>query len=138
MCRETLHCRRIAWTCPAWYAYPAGRLRFLVELRACDVSASQTRIDRADRRHRGGFQAEFDLNIAGLPARHVRVVFASLGTAPSVYCDGPTDSPTGTGTDHCACGIRGTMKPHAGFAGMVQALSSGTSQHICSAKSGGG
>lgn len=85
--------RSPAWTRPAWYAYPVGRLRFLEDLRACGVSASQTRIDRADRRHRGGFQAEFDLNIAGLPARHVRVVFAGLGTVPSVYCDGSTDSP---------------------------------------------
>ena len=68
--------RSPAWTRPAWYAYPAGRLRFLAELRSCGVSAVQTRIDRADRQHRGGFQLEFDLNIAGLPARHVRVVFA--------------------------------------------------------------
>jgi len=82
-----------AWIHPAWYAYPAGRLRFLAELRACGVSATQTRISRADRKHRDGFQAEFTLNVPGLPPRHVRIVFAGLGSVPSVYCDGPADSP---------------------------------------------
>ena len=85
--------RASVWQPPAWYAYPAGRLRFLVELRGCGVAAMQTRISRADRRHRGGFQTEFDLAVPGLPIRHVRIVFTGRGTAPSVYADGPADSP---------------------------------------------
>jgi hypothetical protein len=54
---------------PAWYTYPAGRLRFLTELRACGVHAISTRINRADRRHRGGFQVEFELTVPKLEAR---------------------------------------------------------------------
>ena len=56
-----------AWQRPAWYAYPAGRLRFLAELRACGVHAVQTRIDRTDRKHRGGFQVKVALTVPGLP-----------------------------------------------------------------------
>jgi len=85
--------RSRAWQPPAWYVYPAGRLRFLAELRACGVRPVQARINRADRAHRGGFQAELDLAVSGLPARHVRIVFAGTGSAPSVYADGPSDSP---------------------------------------------
>ena len=84
--------RSRVWQRPAWYVYPAGRLGFLTELRACGVHAVSTRINRADRRHRGGFQVEFKLTVPGLPARHVRIVFAGTGFAPSVYADGPTDS----------------------------------------------
>lgn len=85
--------RSRAWQRPAWYAYPAGRLRFLAELRACGVAAAQTRISRADRKHRGGFQAAFTLTVAGLPPRRVRIVFAGPGSVPSVYTDGPAASP---------------------------------------------
>ena len=85
--------RSSPWQPPAWYAYPAGRLRFLAELRGCGVAATQTRISHADRPHRGGFQAEFGLAVPGLPARQVRIVFAGRGTAPSVYADGPRKSP---------------------------------------------
>ena len=85
--------RSRAWQRPAWYAYPAGRLRFLAELRACGVAAAQTRISRTDRKHRGGFQIEFTLAVPGLPPRHVRIVFAGLGSVPSVYADGPAESP---------------------------------------------
>jgi hypothetical protein len=85
--------RAPAWTPPAWYAYPAGRLRFLAELAVCGVNAIQTPVRRADRKHRGGFQAVLTLNVPGLPSRHVRIVFAGLGSVPSVYCDGPTESP---------------------------------------------
>ena len=117
-----------------------GGSRFLAELRACGVRASHTRIDRADRRHRGGFQAKVDLNIAGLPARHVRVVLAGLGfpVPPVAPATGLPSLPIGTATDHCVCGVRGTLKPHAGLAGMARALSSGMSKPTCSAKSGGG
>lgn len=82
-----------AWQPPAWYAYPAGRLRFLAELRSCGVRARQTPISRSDRAHRGGFQAECDLMVPGLPSRRVRIVFAGRGTVPSVYADDPADSP---------------------------------------------
>jgi hypothetical protein len=85
--------RARTWTPPAWYAYPAGRLRFLVELRAHGVDANQTKVDRADRKHRGGFQVEFNLMVRGLPRRHVRVVFAGTGLIPAVYSDGPSESP---------------------------------------------
>lgn len=85
--------RSRAWQHPAWYAYPAGRLRFLAELRACGIAATRTRISRTDRRHRGGFQIEFTLAVPGLPSRHVRIVFAGLGSVPSVYADGPAESP---------------------------------------------
>jgi len=85
--------RAAAWQHPAWYAYPAGRLRFLSELRACGVHAVSTPVSRADRRHRGGFQAEFTVTVPGLPARHVRIVFASSGTTPAVYADGHCESP---------------------------------------------
>jgi hypothetical protein len=81
------------WTPPAWYVYPAGRLRFLTELRARGLNASQTRVDRANRKHRGGFQVEFDLMVPGLPRRHLRVVFAGNGSVPAVYADGPSESP---------------------------------------------
>ena len=84
--------RSIAWQHPAWYAYPAGRLRFLTGLRACGVDAHQTRISHADRKHRGGFQVEFPLTVHGLPRRHVRIVFAGPGAVPSVYADGPAES----------------------------------------------
>lgn len=84
--------RPIARQHPAWYAYPAGRLRFLTELRACSVDAHQTRISRADRKHRGGFQVEFPLTVPGLATRRIRIVFADIGTVPSVYADGPTES----------------------------------------------
>jgi hypothetical protein len=84
--------RSRGWQRPAWYAYPAGRLRFLDELRTCGVNATQTRISRADRKHRGGFQVEFTLTVPGLPTRHVRIVFVGLGSAPSVYADGPAES----------------------------------------------
>lgn len=82
-----------AWQSPAWYAYPAGRLRFLAELRSCGVHARQAPIRRSDRAHRGGFQAEFDLTVPGMPPRRVRIVFAGRGTVPTVYADGPADSP---------------------------------------------
>lgn len=82
-----------AWRRPVWYAYPAGRLRFLTELRACGVNAVQTRVSRADRQHRGGFQVEFVLNVPGLPPRCLRIVFAGYGSVPSVYADGPAESP---------------------------------------------
>jgi hypothetical protein len=84
--------RAPAWQPPAWYAYQAGRLRFLTDLRACGVRPVRTRISRADRAHRGGFQAEFDLTVPGLPALHVRIVFAGIGTVPYVYVDGPAES----------------------------------------------
>ena len=82
-----------AWQRPAWYAYPAGRLRFLAELRACGVHAVQTRIERTDRKHRGGFQVKVALTVPGLPSRLVRIVFAGRGAVPSVYADGPAESP---------------------------------------------
>lgn len=85
--------RAPAWSHPAWYAYPVGRLRFLAELRVRGVGAIQTRISHAERKHRGGFQVEFTLNVPGLPPRHVRIVFAGLGSVPAVYADGPTESP---------------------------------------------
>lgn len=85
--------RSPAWRRPAWYVYPAGRHRFLADLRARGVSARQTRIGDADPRHRGGFQVEFDLKIVGMPARHVRVIFVGPGSVPAVYCDGPAESP---------------------------------------------
>lgn len=78
---------------PAWYAYPAGRVLFLAELRAIGVHAIQTRISRSDRKHRGGFQVEFSLNVSGLATRRVRIVFAGTGAAPSVYADGSAESP---------------------------------------------
>lgn len=85
--------RTPVWIRPAWYAYPAGRLGFLAELRASGVDAIQTKISRTDRKHRGGFQVELDLTVPGLPSRHVRIVFAGPGSDPSVYSDGPADSP---------------------------------------------
>jgi len=85
--------RSTAWQRPAWYAYPAGRLRFITELRACGVHASQTPVSRADRKHRGGFQVEFTVAVPGLPSRRVRIVFAGDGIVPSVYADGPSESP---------------------------------------------
>ena len=78
---------------PAWYAYPAGRVTFIAELRKAGVHAIQTRIDHNDRIHRGGFQVDFTLSVTGLPARHVRVVFAGAGAVPSAYADGPAESP---------------------------------------------
>jgi len=72
--------------------YPAGRLGFLAELRAGGVRPAQTRINRAQRAHRGGFQVEFDLTVPGLPARHVRILFAGIGSAPFVHADGPAES----------------------------------------------
>lgn len=84
--------RTCVWQHPAWYAYPAGRLRFLTELSDCGVYAVSTRINRADRRHRGGFQVEFRLTVPGLPTRRVRLVFAGIGSAPFVYADGPVES----------------------------------------------
>lgn len=78
---------------PAWYAYPAGRIAFLGGLRAVGLQAAQTPVSRSDRKHRGGFQAEFTLEVPGLPPRRVRIVFAGTGDAPSVYADGPVESP---------------------------------------------
>lgn len=80
--------RSRVWQQPAWSVYPAGRLRFLAELRACGVRPAHTRINRAQRAHRGGFQVELDPTVRGLPARHVRIVFAGIGSAPFVYADG--------------------------------------------------
>ncbi len=85
--------RSRVWQQPAWYVYPAGRLRFIAELRACSVHAVPTRINRAHRRHRGGFQVGFGLPVPGLPPRHVRIVFAGIGSVPFVYVDGPAESP---------------------------------------------
>jgi hypothetical protein len=85
--------RHGAWKPPAWYAYPAGRLFFLAELRSCGVRARQTPVRRSDRVHRGGFQAEFELTVPGLSLQHVRIVFAGQGDVPAVYADGPADSP---------------------------------------------
>jgi len=67
--------RSRVWQQPAWYVYPAGRLRFIAELRACSVHAVPTRINRAH------------------PPRHVRIVFAGIGSVPFVYVDGPAESP---------------------------------------------
>jgi hypothetical protein len=67
--RRSAVTRSRVWQRPAWYTYPAGRLRFLTELRACGVHAISTRINRADRRHRGGFQVEFELTVPKLEAR---------------------------------------------------------------------
>jgi hypothetical protein len=78
---------------PAWYTYPAGRIGFLGGLRAAGLRPVQTRVSRGDRKHRGGFQAEFDLDVPGLPSRHVRIVFAGTGEIPVVYSDGPAESP---------------------------------------------
>lgn len=81
------------WRHPPWYVYPVARLRFIAELRACAVNAAQAPIRRTERKHRGGFQVECDLAVPGLPSRHVRIVFAGLGFFPSVYADGPAESP---------------------------------------------
>lgn len=77
------------WQPPAWYAYPAGRLRFLAELRARGIGAAQTRISRADRKHRGGFQVEFTMTVPGLagdrcdqPLNGAAIVTTGIGPAP--------------------------------------------------------
>jgi hypothetical protein len=78
---------------PAWYAYPAGRIGFLAGLGAAGVRAARTPVNRSDRKHRGGFQVEFNLHVPGLPPRRVRIVFAGAGDLPSVYADGSAESP---------------------------------------------
>jgi hypothetical protein len=97
--------RHGAWQPPAWYAYPAGRLLFLTELRSCGVRARQTPVRRSERAHRGGFQAEFDLTVPGLSPRHVRIVFAGQGAVRPFTPTVPGTHLTATPTARCASGI---------------------------------
>lgn len=82
--------RRAPWTPPAWTEAPAARIGFLDEIVKCGVAA---RFISPDRTHRGGFGIEVRLTPAGVDERRVTIMFGRGAAVPSVYADGPTESP---------------------------------------------
>jgi hypothetical protein len=79
------------WRPPAWFEWPAQRIRFERELAACRAEPRRT---RPERRHRGGYQLTVTVVPPGLAPRHVTIVFTPTAPViPRVYADGPTDSP---------------------------------------------
>lgn len=82
--------RRVMHRPPCWTETPAGRIRFIHEVRGCDLPV---RAIATDRQHRGGFAVEVHVKPPGVPVRRVRIYFHRGGEVPTVRVDGPTESP---------------------------------------------
>lgn len=77
---------KTAWTPLPWYAKPAPRILFLRQLRGLsDLRAVSTKDNPR------GFNVALTLNPHGVPERHITIQFK--GNYPTIYVDGPTDSP---------------------------------------------
>lgn len=83
--------RHPPWRAPAWFEFPAQRIRFERELAG---RGSRPRHARRNRQYSGGYQITVTVSPPGVASREVTIIFSRHSPdEPRVYTDGPTESP---------------------------------------------